>query len=199
MKKTVSKSLFFWLPFAAVITFVCLLGYGVVQQDIRQNANDPQIQIARDVAHDLASGATAQDIVPPGQTIDISQTLDPYIIIYSATGTVLGSSAVLDGQTPTVPSGVFTSVSQHGEDRITWQPVPGVRSAIVVDAVPAPGSGFVLAGRSLSVAETRESTILHLVEWAWLAGLIVMFVLIWIMVAMFHKKRGGAQVAQGEI
>jgi hypothetical protein len=43
------------------------------------------------------------------------------------------------------PPGVFASVSANGEDRVTWQPAPGVRSWIVVDAFRG---GFVIAGRS---------------------------------------------------
>ena len=195
MNKTLKKSFFFWLPFAALITFACGLSYAVVQQDIRQNANDPQIQIARDVAQDLATGAQPQDIVPAGQTINIGSTLDSYVIIYSASGTILASSATLNGQTPTIPTGVFANVSAYGEDKFTWEPAPGVRGAVVVDEVPAPGSGFVLAGSSISVVETRESNILHIVELAWLAGLIVMFIIIWAMVTMFHKKRGSHEEA----
>jgi hypothetical protein len=187
MKKKFLKAFIFWLPFAAVITFACGLSYLLVQQDIRTNANDPQTQIAEDISGALASGATPQDIVPPGEAMDISTSLDPYVIIFSASGTVLGSSATLNGQTPLMPSDVFASVRQHGEDKFTWQPAPGVRSAVVVDAVPAPGSGFVLAGRSIRVIETREDNILRLAELSWLAGIVVMFIIIWAMVVLYEK------------
>jgi len=187
MKNILKKSFFFWLPFAAVITFACLLAYVVIQQDIRQSANDPQIQIAEDVSQALASGASPSAIIPPGQKIDINKNLDPYIMIFDASGAMIGSSAVLNGQTPAVPAGIFASVRAHGEDKFTWEPIHGIRSAVVVVPVSAPGSGFVLAGRSLRIIETREDSMLHLVELAWLAGLIVMFALIWVMVD-YHKK-----------
>jgi hypothetical protein len=162
----------------------------LVQQDIRQTANDPQISIAEDLSVALSSGdARPQDIVPPGQTVDISTSLDPYVIIYDASGTVLASSATLGGQTPTVPSGVFTSVAQHGEDRFTWQPRVGVRNAVVVDAWSGSGaSGFILVGRSMREVEIREDNILHIAELAWILGLIVMFVLIWAVIVAYKKK-----------
>jgi len=43
-----------WVPFATTLTLICALIYGVVQQDLRQTANDPQIQIAEATASELA-------------------------------------------------------------------------------------------------------------------------------------------------
>jgi hypothetical protein len=53
--------------------------------------------------------------------------------------------------------GVFDYVRQHDQDRITWQPEPGVRIATVVAGYTGSQSGFVLAGRSLREVEKRES------------------------------------------
>lgn len=203
MKKYFQKAIIIWIPFAAVITFVCLLGYGLVQQDLRQTANDPQTQVAADVATDLSEGAPAQEIVPPGQTIDMSSSLDPFVIIYDASGTPLASSAVLNGETPNLPPGIFTYVAEHGEDRFTWQPAAGVRNAVVVEpwmnngagnpelGIPTstPGSGFVLAGRSLREIEIREDNMLHIAELAWLLGIIVMFFVILGTVAWYEKRK----------
>jgi hypothetical protein len=202
MKKIFFKSFFLWLPFAALITFTCLLSYLLVQQDLRMTANDPQIQIAEDVSQVLASGAaTPQEIVPPGQVVNIATSLDPYLIVFDSTGAVLGSSAVLNGKVPAIPPGVFASVRQNGEDRFTWQPEPGVRSAVVVDSFPGStpfgkaqggsltaGGGFVLAGRSIREIEIREDNILHLTELAWIAGIVVMFMVIWAVVLAYKKE-----------
>jgi hypothetical protein len=160
----------------------------LVQQDIRQSANDPQIQDAEDIAQSLSLGAPADEIIPPGQTADISTSLDPFVIIYSATGTVIESSAVLNDATPTLPSGVFTDVTQHGEDRITWQPGSDVRIAAVIEKFGGQTPGFILVGRSIREVEDRESNIGNIALFAWLAGLIVMFAVIWIVVGMYHKK-----------
>jgi hypothetical protein len=45
-------------------------------------------------------------------------------------------------------------------DAITWQPEPGVRSAVVMVAY---AHGYVLAGRSLEQVELRESSLVLIV------------------------------------
>jgi hypothetical protein len=162
--KTIIK---YWLLMAIIITGCSGLIYAVGQQDLRQSADDPQIQMAEDAAAKLAGGQQVQSIVPT-EKVDIAKSLAPYIIVFDATGKPIASSAQLDGQTPTIPPGVFDYVRQHGEDRITWQPQPGVRSAVVVTQFQGPNPGFVLAGRSLREVEIREDNILHIVEIGWL-------------------------------
>jgi hypothetical protein len=156
-----------------------------VQQDIRQSANNPQIQIAEDAAVKLAGGQSVQDVVP-SEKVDIGTSLAPYLIIFDANGNPLASSAQLDGQTPTIPSGVFDSVRKNGEDRITWQPQPGVRSAIVVTQFTGTASGFVVAGRSLREVEKRENGLLQTLEASW----IVMILATFIVTALLFRKSG---------
>ncbi len=194
-KTLLKKSFLLWLPFAALITFVCLLSYLLVQQDFRMTANDPQIEVAEDVAQALGNGISPQDIVPPGQVINIATSLDPFIIIFDASGKVLASSATLNGKTPAVPRGVFASLQRYGIDgaqnRFTWEPAFGVRSAAVVtdfSGSTSSSTGFVLAGRSLREVEIREDNVLHLAIFAWLAGLIAMFVIVWATVEIYKKK-----------
>ena len=168
MLKTIFK---YWLLMAVVVTGLSGLIYAVVQQDLRQSADDPQIQLAEDTAAQLASGQSAQNVVPT-EKVDIAKSLAPYIIVFDVNGNPIASSAQLDGQTPTIPSGVFDYVRQNGEDRITWSPQSGVRSAIVVTQIAGPRSSFVLAGRSLREVEIREDNILQLVLLGWIAILI---------------------------
>ncbi len=162
----------YWLLMAAIVTGLSGLLYAAVQQDLRQSANDPQIQMAEDTAAKLADGQQVQ-IVVPAEKVDIANSLAPYIIVFDATGKPIASSVQLDGQTPTIPSGVFDYVRQNGEDRITWQPQSGVRSAIVVTQFKGPNAGFVLAGRSLREVEIREDDIMHLILLGWIAILLV--------------------------
>jgi len=116
--------------------------------------------------------------VVPTEKIDIAKSLAPYIIIFDATGKPIASSAQLNGQTPTIPSGVFDSVRQSGEVRITWQPQSNVRSAIVVTEFRGSNSGFVLAGRSLREAEKRIDGIGQIVLVGWGGILVVTFLAI---------------------
>ena len=98
---------------AIVVTGLIGILYTIVQQDLRQGANDPQIQMAEDVAAKLAGGQPVQNVVP-SEKVDIAKSLAPYLIIFDANGNPIASSAQLDGQTPTIPSGVFDSVRKNG-------------------------------------------------------------------------------------
>lgn len=170
----VIRVLKYWLLVAIVVSGLCFLAYGLLQQDLRLNANDPQIQMAEDAAAQLAAGQSAQTIVPTNK-VDIASSLAPYMIVFDANGKAIASSAILNGQTPTIPTGIFDHVRQGNEDRITWQPQPGVRSAIVVTQFKGASSGFVLVGRSLREVEIREDAMQQITLVIWLGLLVVTF------------------------
>src|SRR5580698_671314 len=111
-----------WLPLAVTIIILTGLVAVAVQQNYRQSANDPQIQIAEDVSTAINNGSATPDaIVSPTPTTDIASSLSAFVTVFSATGTPIGSSVSLNGKLPTLPSGVFDYVKLHGEDRFTWQ------------------------------------------------------------------------------
>jgi len=145
-----------WLPLAITITFLSGLIYLVVQQDIRIGANDPQIQIAEDIASQLANGQNPQYFMPLTKT-DISKSLANYVMFFNQDGGLISSSASLEGKSPTVPQGVFITTKQNHETRFTWQPQAGVRSAVVAIYYKGAKPGFVLVGRSLREIEIREN------------------------------------------
>ena len=127
------KAFLLWLPLGLVTLILCGLVNLAVQQNYRMSANDPQIQVAEDISTAVSDGsATPDQIVSPNPTQDLASTLSSFLVIYTATGTPIGSSVVLDGKIPALPSGVADYVTLHGEDRITWQPKPGVRIAAVI-------------------------------------------------------------------
>lgn len=162
------RSLRVWLPIAVAVTLLSVLIYTLVQQDLRQTANDPQIQMAEDTAARLAAG-TAVDSLIPSVRVNIAASLASFLIVYDRNGKVIASSATLDGTTPSLPSGVLSSARTSGEDRITWEPRSGVRIAAVV--VPVRSGGSVLAGRSLREVELRESDLLGATALAWVFSL----------------------------
>lgn len=82
---------------------------------------------------------------------------------------MVASSVMLKGQQPNFPVSVFDSVRRLRQDRITWQPAPGVRSAAVVVPYRA---GFVLAGRSLRLAEEQVDSVGLLIFLGWLVTLV---------------------------
>ncbi len=178
-----------WLPLVAVITLTCLLVYIAVQQNYRQNANDPQIQLAEDVAGRLAGGEPASSIIRPGQ-IDIATSISPFVAIFDESGKLAISSGTLDGQPLSVPDGVFQSTKTSGENRLTWQPRVGVRQAIIVTHYSgAQGSGYVVAGRSLREVERRIDLLSLQVMFAWCAMMILTALLI-VLFGEVHEPHG---------
>jgi hypothetical protein len=161
-----------WLPLAVVVTAVCGLVYLAVQQDLRQSANDPQIQMAEDAAAALGNGAAVEAIVPV-EKVAIEHSLAPFVMVFNDRGDVVGSSATLHGKTPQLPAGILDYVRGHGEDRVTWQPEPGVRIAAVVDRFQGSQPGFVLAGRSLREVEVREDNAELEAGAAWIVTMVV--------------------------
>ncbi len=160
-----------WVPFAVVSTLFCGLIYATVQQNIRSSANDPQIQIAETIGNALVGGQAPQAVIPDSR-VDIATSLANYAILYDDAGKPVIASGQLHGNVPTLPPGIFEYVRAHGEDRITWQPEPDVRSAIVVIRFVGPKkSGFILVGRSLREIEKREDRLVKMIALAWAATL----------------------------
>lgn len=158
-----------WLAVSIAATILAGLVYVAVQQDLRLSANDPQIQMAQDIAAQLSAGVPVQTLVPLDK-VDLNKSLAPFIIIFDDSGSPLGSSAQLDGKTPVPPHGVFNFTRTQGEDRLTWQPKDQVREAAVVERYQnASQSGFVLVGRSLKEVEEREDQTIGLTVLAWVA------------------------------
>src|SRR4051812_19741980 len=91
----------YWLPVALIITVLSGLVYVAVQQNFRQSANDPQIQMAEDAAAALEAGAQPQAVVGTGK-VDMARSLAPFLIVYDDQGQPLAASVQLNGQIPTV-------------------------------------------------------------------------------------------------
>lgn len=159
----------------AVVTVILLLIYAAVQQTHRTHANDPQIQMARDISLHLKQGKIIEPIFPV-DSIDISKSLGVFAVLYDDHSKPVRSSGFLNGNMPQLPAGVFDFVRSHGEEAITWQPQPGVRMAMVVASVQSPNVSFVAVGRSLKEVEVREGNLLSmlLVGWFICAGILLL-------------------------
>src|SRR5580692_9475142 len=86
-----------WVVPAGLATACCILIYLCAHQVHRQLANDPQIQMAWDVAAQLENGVAPQSVIP-GPPIDIARSLAPFVMVLNNSGTVVASSARLRGQ-----------------------------------------------------------------------------------------------------
>lgn len=160
-----------WLISAFIITGLCGLVYAAVQQNYRSSLNDPQIQIAQDVSRALADGADARTFIPQ-KTIDMSESLAPFMIVYDQGFKPITSSAILGKEAPVPPQGVFVTAKLQGENRLTWEPKPGVRIATVIKPYQGVNTGFVLVGRSMKEVENRIDNLTTLVGIVWM-GLMI--------------------------
>jgi hypothetical protein len=185
-KKLLCRSFAQWMPWAIALTLVFLAIYGVNQQALRQSANDPQIQMAEDTAAAIGAAEPVSFFNSPTK-IDISKSLAPYLVIYDANGAIAASTGMLNGAPLMVPKGVLQSALAGGEDRVTWQPQPGVRSAIVVVPIKGIVNGFVVAGRSLRETENREDQIGAITFAAWFISLIAMLIIFFLMEILKDK------------
>lgn len=161
MNPIIRRAIALWIPSVVVAGVLSFLVYATVQQNYRNGANDPQLQMAHDAAAQLSSGSVTPTALTAGPSVDIASSLAPYTTVFDASGKPIASTAKLDGSTPVPPAGVLESAKTNGIDTVTWQPRSGVRQAIVV--VPyhsAGGDGTVLVGRSLTEVEHRESELI---------------------------------------
>jgi len=184
-----TKSIFWkWLPFAVAISGLTMLVYVAVQQNLRQGANDPQIAIAEDTAYRLANGADATALVPEN-SIDIAQSLVPYVIIYDIFGRPVAGSGMIGGALPMLPKGIYEYARTHGQDRVTWQPRKGVRSALIVQYYGGEDGrvGYVAVGRSLREVEVREWHLIIYAKILWLWALAGVWIVLWLKMKMAPK------------
>jgi hypothetical protein len=156
-----------WLPVAGATTVLAFALYGGVQQAQRADANDPQLQMARDAAAAIASGASPSSVTG-GPTVDIEKSIAPWIAVYSSDGVPIAASGSFQGKPPEVPAAVITDAG-GGERTFSWEPRDGLRFATV--AVPAGDGTVVVAARSLAEVEQREDKTLQIAALAWLAAL----------------------------
>jgi hypothetical protein len=161
-----------YLTAFVLVSCICGFVYTLVQQDLRQGANDPQIELAENSSKALAK---VQNIDVGTGKVDIANSLSPYIIVVDKDKKVLATSAILDGQAPTPPAGIFDTAKKRGLYSVTWQPRPGVRQALAIVPVPNDKGQFVAVGRSLREVEKRIDRVFLMTAAAWGIMLVVSF------------------------
>ncbi len=172
MNKLLSSARFrHWLALVGVATLVLGASYAMVQQSTRLSADDLPLSAAQVAKQELQSGSSAADVLPSLKT-DLKTDSTVFIIVTDDSKHVLASSAVLNGQTPLPPNGVFSFTNSHSSDHFTWQPQSGVRVATrVIKYGKSPDNGFIITGQSLRPYEDRIGTYTALAAAAWLAVL----------------------------
>ena len=159
----------FYAPYiAAMIIVSIILGliYATVQQSYRSGANDPQLQIAKDINEHIRKNLPFQKFMT--DSIDLEKSLSVFVSLYNAKAELISSSGLLDGKFPTLPVGVFDFAKSNGENVITWQPKRAVRLATVILYTHSPVAAYIVVGRSLQEIEAREYNLRMMVFVGWL-------------------------------
>ena len=162
-----------WIAGAVLITLAAgaaWLGYGV---SIRSGGDQQPLQFATRAASLLAAGSRPASILPPA--INMAASPAPFVMVFDRRHHVLASSGRLNGRIPVLPGAVLAWAAGHGEDRITWEPQPGLREAAVIEPYGQPRLGFVLAAQSLQTISARQRTLTWSIACCWLAALTVSF------------------------
>ncbi|HUY62802.1 MAG TPA: hypothetical protein VMV50_03405 [Candidatus Paceibacterota bacterium] len=180
MKPRFARVFALWIPFLVATSGLFLFAYWGIQQQYRQDANNPQIQMAEDGAAILDAGGVPAAVVPRTNplsagvpTVDITRNLAPWIAVFDSSGTPLESSASYGDKPLSLPPRVFDTSTwkaryagwgidlsvPDNETRFSWQPSPSARQAVVI--VRANNGDFVVAGRALREVEDREATLTH--------------------------------------
>ncbi len=185
----ISRILKNWILVVFVTTGLAGTIYLAVQQNYRQSANDPQIQMAEDL-HNYSQNSRILNFkeLAVSNPIDISKSLAPFIIIYDENGTPSESKVTINGEVPKLAQGVFDYVNVHGEDRITWEPKSGVRIAAIIEHFTIENSGvsgYELVGRNLREVEKRIDMLTLQIGAGWAATVIGSLVLITVLEFIF--------------
>lgn len=165
-----------WLTIIGVFTIIIGGSYTMVQQSTRLSANDQPIALAQQIK---SSGIQAI----PTHITDTAFDSNVFAIVINDKYQVTGSSATLDGVTPVPPKGVLDFALSHLQNKITWQPKPGVRIAAYIlttfnnDGVPT----YIVTGQSLKPYEDRINTYGSLALFAWITSFI------WTSMVLFGK------------
>jgi hypothetical protein len=149
MKKLI-KALTHSIPFAVCIFGMGMTLYIVEQQWIRQSFNDYQMEAATDVARSLHTGANPSFIIPNKSLVptDVLVSRSAWIVVLDATGSMVDTTANMNGQPVRIPDGILSYAKANGTDVVTWQPNAMTRVALVVIYEPTSKS-YVVAGKSM--------------------------------------------------
>ena len=162
-----------WIAGAVLITLAAgaaWLGYGV---SLRSGGDQQPLRLATRAASQLEAGSPPASILPPAITMATSPA--PFVMVFDRRHHVRASSGRLNGRIPVLPGGVLAWAAHHGEDRITWEPQPGLREAAIIEPYGQPRLGYVLAAHSLQTTSARQRTLTWSIGCCWLAALTVSF------------------------
>lgn len=124
---------------------------------LRQQANDPQVEVTEQVASIIRQGAPLEVIISGAEEIDLADSNALFVMIYDKDKNLVGSSATLNGQPISIPGESLDMARNDVDYRFTQEPQEGMRLALVSKAVD--DKAYVVAGRSLAEFERRADNL----------------------------------------
>ncbi len=115
-----------YLLVIAIVTVISGIIYATVQQTYRSGANDPQMQIARDINSKLQHGKPVENFFTG--TIDIAQSLSVFNVLYDDSGKPIRSSGYLQNKMPAIPAGVFEFAKKKWRARCNMATTTGSKN-----------------------------------------------------------------------
>jgi hypothetical protein len=178
--------------FALFFTFLLMAVSVVNQQILRRGADHRPAFIAEFISRRSPQDpSVAATLAAPKQEISSGSWLNsavPIVLIYDASGQPLAGNAILHGTLPRLPHGIFNTIRDRREFRVTWQPRVGIRVALTGDVLPS--GGFVVAGQSLIPVEAHYIGMLSILLWMWLFAMLACCALILFARKPTHNPQG---------
>lgn len=180
----------YWVLMVVASAVIVGFAYVAVQQNYRENANDPQVQYAQDISAALEQGASPEQL-GGNSPVDPRKSLGLFLMVMDENKKVLASSMQLDGN-PVPANGNFDA-AKKGQERFTWKPQKDTRIAAVMQHYKGQKPGFILVGRSLKEVEKREQQLMLMAVASFLALLALSTVAVRIGAAPRKPRKAAAE------
>ena len=150
------------------------------QQQLRRGADRQPERLTQQLSTQLANNNQPGGIFSaPASELTSAAWLhgsSTFAALYDASGNVIAANATFHGALPQPPRGIFANLRQHSLYKVTWQPQPGVRVALVGRALS--NGDFVLAGQSLIPGESAHARFTHGMQSLWLVLLSFLLIML---------------------
>lgn len=103
--------------------------------------------------------------------VNVENQLSSFMTVYDKDKKVVGSSGVLDEQTPELPTEYLDNTNLYVRNYFTWEPKPGVHLAGV--SVTMGDKGYVMAGRNMQETDRQTDRLVRAVVVAWGASVLL--------------------------
>lgn len=162
-------AIFLTLVLMSTIAFAAI--FFSSRNSLRQQANDPQVEVTEQVAGIMRQGAPLDAIVSGAEQIDLATSDTLFVALYDKDKNLAGATATVNGQPLSIPAESFDQASVNGGYRFDWVVTDGREIAGVMKQVD--DLGYVVAGRSLAEYELRVAPLFRPLLIGWIASILL--------------------------